>query len=251
MVTKEQMKRSLKRIPDSKDRRDYRLSIVVPFELPLRSSLAKYMTHVEDQTVLGSCTAQTGTSTVECQRRYNKLFDIDLSALFHYYTERMILGTENEDSGAEMRNICEAGKKYGFCPDSMWPYITRNLTKKPPLACFDEALKIKVSRYERLLSAAEIKTCIARGRDCAMLGFPVYSNFFDIGSNGLMKMPGKYDSYEGGHAVTVYSYNPDGMWIRNSWGADWGKNGDFFMPWAFYEKYKKDIDVWRIISVKG
>lgn len=251
-ISRERMKASLLRVRDTKDKRDYKFGIPVPVDLPKRSSLYKYMTHVEDQTVLGSCTAQTGTNTVEAERRYHKFPEVDLSALFHYYTERMILGTEDEDSGASMRNICEAGKTYGFCPDSMWPYKESKLTVKPPKACFDAAKKITVSRYERLRSINEIKACIAKARSCVMLGFPVPTSFFDIGPDGIMPMPNmKKEQWEGGHAVTVYGYTPDGMWIRNSWGPDWGKNGDFFMYWAFYTKYKAEIDAWRIISVKN
>jgi C1A family cysteine protease len=189
---------------------------------------------------------------VEVERRYHKKQELDLSALFHYYTERLILGTEDEDSGAEMRNICQAGKQYGFCPDSMWPYKESKLTVKPSKACFEEALKITVTRYERLMSKDEIKTCIAKGRNCAMLGFPVPTSFFDIGPDGIMPMPNmRKEQWEGGHAVTVFEYTPEGMWIRNSWGPGWGFGGNFFMPWAFYEKYIKDIDVWRLISLKS
>jgi C1A family cysteine protease len=250
MITREQMKSSLKRIKDKRDKRDYRFSITVPAVLPKRSSVFNYLTHIEDQTVLGSCTAQTGTTTIEAECRYHKKDVPDLSPLFHYQTELIISGDFPDDVGAEMRTIGMAGKEYGICSDASWPYIASKLSTRPPQKCFDEAKKVKVASYERLLSEEEIKACIAKARSCAMIGFPVYTSFFDIGSDGIMPMPKKGEYIEGGHAVTAYRYDPDYIWIRNSWGPDWGLNGDFKMPWAFYRKYKADIDVWRIISVK-
>lgn len=250
MITRKQMKASLKRIKDKKDRRDHKFSITIPAYLPKRSSIFPYMTHIEDQTVLGSCTAQTGTTAIEAECRYHKKDIPDLSALFHYQTELMISGDFPNDVGAEMRTIGVAAKQYGICAEASWPYNANKLSTKPPKRCFDEALKVKVASYERLNSQDEIKACISKARSCAMIGFPVPTSFFDIGPDGIMPMPNmRVESWEGGHAVAAYAYTPDGLWIRNSWG-DWGKHGDFFMPWAFYNKYIKEIDAWRIITVR-
>lgn len=253
ILTRDYMKSLLKRKKDSRDDRDYSLSIVSAVALPQSSSVFKFLTHVEDQTVIGSCTAQTGTTTVEAIRKHHKLSEIDVSALFLYWCERLILGLTDEDSGAEMRTICDALLKYGFCLDAMWPYKESKLFVKPPKACFDYAINYRIKRYERLETLDDIKKCIAIARVPVMLGFPVYTSFFDIGSNGIMPMPKKGEYIEGGHAVTVYGYDlkTQMLLIRNSWGGGWGYQGNFFMPIAFYQKYIAEIDTWRITTGMG
>jgi C1A family cysteine protease len=251
MLTREQMKATLKRKKDLFDIRDFPFSITVPIKLPKYSYLVNYIeSKVEDQGSAGSCTGQAGSTAIEMDLKYHKKVDFDLSARFLYYCELVLQG-EIADTGAYMRTICEAGRKFGICPESLCPYDDDKILVKPSDKAFAEATKIKIKTYEKLSLAKEIKACIAKARHPVLVGFPVFSNFFDVGKSGIMPMPGSDDNFEGGHAVVAYGYDEKGIWIRNSWGSSWGKNGNFRMPWEFYGKYLTEIDAYRIISVSA
>ncbi|NJC70946.1 hypothetical protein HC031_14655, partial [Planosporangium thailandense] len=66
-----------------------------------------------------------------------------------------------------------------------------------------------------------------------VIGMPVYQSFMDLRGNVLYNPTS--GSNLGGHAVTVFGYDSQGVWIRNQWGTYWGYNGDAHLSWAFIE----------------
>lgn len=60
------------------------------------------------------------------------------------------------------------------------------------------------------------------------------------------------DQAIGGHAVMRVGYNNQTQLfkIRNSWGASQGKNGDFFVPYAYLTSGNFAADFWVINAVK-
>lgn len=61
-------------------------------------------------------------------------------------------------------------------------------------------------------------------------------------------MPGPKEKFEGGHAVMAVGYDDETerFIVRNSWGADWGQNGYFTMPYEYVENRKLADDFWTI-----
>jgi hypothetical protein len=51
----------------------------------------------------------------------------------------------------------------------------------------------------------------------------------------------------GGHAIAAIGWTPAGLRLRNSWGADWGNEGDCLMPWSFV--LHSVWDVWKAVDV--
>ena len=91
--------------PDTPDMRDYLLAVAPVKALPPSVSLRKQMPPVYDQGQLGSCTANSIGAILELNELKQKERDATTpSRLFIYYNERLMEGTVNEDSGAEIRD---------------------------------------------------------------------------------------------------------------------------------------------------
>ena len=48
-------------------------------------------------------------------------------------------------------------------------------------------------------------------------------------------------SADGGHAIAIVGYTPQGFVIQNSWGPDWGKNGFAFLPYEDFLMHATDV----------
>src|SRR5207244_7489793 len=84
------------------------------------------------------------------------------SRLFLYYTTRVLLGTVNEDSGVDNRTMLKACAKYGWCPESLWPYDISKFTIKPPTNCFSVALRRRITLYQAVAQDLNtMKGCLA------------------------------------------------------------------------------------------
>lgn len=73
------------------------------------------------------------------------------------------------------------------------------------------------------------------------LGIPVYANFYSAGP-GSYYIDGTAGAFYGGHAVAVYRYDANGVWLENSWGTGWGLNGWAELSWSFVEQYAYEAD---------
>jgi C1A family cysteine protease len=121
-------------IPDLPDQRDVRYAAPAAFlvALPHTTDLRSQCPAVYDQGQLGSCTANAIGAAVEFDRLKQKLPDFVPSRLFIYYNERVIEGTANSDSGAQIRDGIKSVASQGVCPETEWPYDISKFTVAPP-----------------------------------------------------------------------------------------------------------------------
>ena len=70
----------------------------------------------------------------------------------------------------------------------------------------------------------------------------------DVAHTGLVPMPGPSDAPVGGHCVVMVGHDDVTQLfiVRNSWGKDWGKDGYFFMPYAYVLNPNLASDFWTI-----
>ena len=88
-------------LPDLPDTRDYLYTAVKPRVRVSKSvDLRSKCSAVEDQGRLGSCTAQALSGNLEFLDNLPDAAYTDVSRLFIYYNERVILKTVDYDSGA-------------------------------------------------------------------------------------------------------------------------------------------------------
>ena len=237
---------------DRLDTRDYKYQVTQKIN-PNFVDLRSHCSPIENQGSLGSCTGQSIAGAIELlNKRGGKPNDV--SRLFIYYYERLILGTVNYDSGAYIRDGIKATNKYGASLESLWPHDIRKFRQEPITEAKNDALNRKVTRYERVNDFNGCVDALSNGYPVVM-GFYVYDSFMskNVARTGIMPYPNtKREKLLGGHAVLLVGYDKrKKVFIaRNSWGTNWGDKGYFYMPFDIV-KPNMSSDYWIIKSVNN
>lgn len=237
---------------DKIDTRDYKYQVTQKVS-PNVVDLRKYCSPIENQGSLGSCTGQAIAGAIELLNKRGGKHN-DVSRLFIYYYERLILGTVNYDSGAYIRDGIKATNKYGASLESLWPHDIRKFRQEPITEAKNDALNRKVTRYERVNDFNGCIDALSNGYPVIM-GFRVYDSFMskNVARTGIMPYPNtKREKLLGGHAVLLVGYDKrKKVFIaRNSWGTNWGDKGYFYMPFDIV-KPNMSSDYWIIKSVNN
>ena len=252
--------RGLGWLRDLPDYRDHDSSFMLARRTPdhVRLDLEPWMPPVYDQYSLGSCTANALAAVVEYDLRKQALPDFMPSRLFIYYNERVLEKTVDQDAGAMIRDGAKSLHKTGVCSETTWPYDIDKFAVLPPIEAYEEAEGTKAVAYQRV-ARRDARQVLAAGVPF-VIGFTVYSNFWSIGSNGVMPMP--EGDVEGGHAVVLCGYDtidrektgdpfPGGLHyrVRNSWGVYAEDEGYFWMPAEYVHNTRLSSDFWIIRTV--
>lgn len=250
--------RSLKSAPyhwvrDKPDSRDY-IYKSIPKAIPQSVDLRPLCTPIEDQGMLGSCTGQAIAGAIEYLNKKSGR-PTDVSRLFIYYYERVILGTVNYDSGAYIRDGIKVVNKNGASLEKFWPYIISRYRTKPNSVSIQDAAKRKVLLYERAVDFDACINALANGYPIT-IGFDVYSSFLSrtTSTTGMMSYPNTAtETLLGGHAVLLVGYNnsTNQFIARNSWGNRWGDRGYFYMPYQVIMNKTMSDDFWVIKTVNN
>lgn len=238
------MKYNLKR--QEKDDRDKIIWAELNKQVPQNVDLRKSMPPVFNQLELGSCTANSSVAYLIFLYNNAKF----LSRLFEYYNARKIEGTVNEDSGASNRDTVKSIRNNGVCEDALMPYDITKFMNSPSIYAIDNARKYTISSYSLLNTLQGIKQALAVNKP-VIIGMDVYESFEgeEIKNSGIMPMPASGEELLGGHSVLVVGYidgkNPTRsskgcLIIRNSWGAEWGNEGYFYMPYEYVKDHTFD-----------
>jgi C1A family cysteine protease len=244
-------------IPDLPDQRDYQYAAPIAAIGPLPSNidLTSECPAIYDQGQLGSCTANAIAGAIQFEQIKQQLAQIFTpSRLFIYYNERVMEGTVNSDSGAQIRDGIKSIGSLGDCPEDMWPYNIANFAEKPSDGCYQTALQHKAILYQRVVrDLIQMKGCLASGYPF-VFGFTVYESFESqqVAQSGHASMPQHGEKVIGGHAVMAVGYDDTNQWfiVRNSWGANWGMQGYFTLPYAYFTSRNLSSDFWTIRIVQ-
>lgn len=238
---------------DKEDKRDY----IYPLSSVKQSKivdLRPLCTPIEDQGNLGSCTGQAIASAIELLNNRNKAYR-DISRLFIYYYERVLMNTVHFDSGAYIRDGIKVCYTNGASLESLWPYDIRRFKTLPSRNAINDALKRKITRYERITNHDGCLDAITNGFP-VIIGFDMYSSFesLQVIRTGIMPYPNvRRERKLGGHAVLLVGYDKSRqVYIaRNSWGRNWGDRGYFYMPFQVIQNNTMSGDFWIIKSVNN
>lgn len=237
---------------DKQDRRDivYALRHTIDANtLPQQVDLRSGCSPVVDQGDLASCTSNAIVSGLREFILINNEGNpfVRLSRLYHYWLERYLEDSVNEDSGATLRDGMKVLAKYGVCRESSHPYDESKFTEAPTSEEIQEGALYRVLGYQRLLSIDDIKHALSNNH-VVVFSMTVYQSFEEgVGKNGIVSLPQLDDRETGGHAMCIVGYDDtllSGCFIvRNSWGTGWGDRGYCYMP---YEMFKYFMDAWTV-----
>lgn len=223
---------------DNKDGNDFRLSgIQGTVELP-SSFCVDQKFPPKNQFSRGSCTSQAQTHHKEEQE------GIPCAARFVMAKTKEYEG--NKNYGATTRNTFKIVKDFGVCEEKFYPepdrsmswdeYIDHNLI---PRSCVEDATKHKSQSYWRVDSLPEpIKQAIFQNKVSVVLSMRWYREFMSTLANGMLSSDFKEENFLTGHAVNCVGWD-DGIGalkIKNSWGANWGVRGYFYLPYSLCPK---------------
>ncbi len=242
--------------PDHPDMRDFLLAVEPIKTLPLEVSLRSKMPPVYDQGQLGSCTANSIGAILEYNEMKQREKDAATpSRLFIYFNERVMEGTADQDSGAEIRDGIKSVAQLGAPPETDWPYDINEFATRPPAEAYNDAMKHQAIRYARVAQTEMgIQNVLASGYPISF-GFTVYESFeSDVDQDGIVPMPQPNEKTLGGHAVVAIGYKPIKGQLyfecRNSWGVDWADHGYFWMPSSYLTSSDLASDFWVIQQVE-
>src|SRR5436190_1254535 len=240
-------------MPDGRDLM-YAAPLEVVTQLPPRVDLRPQCPEVYDQGQLGSCTANAIGAALEFDQLRQKETASTPSRLFIYYNERVMEGSVDSDSGAQIRDGVKSVNQQGAPPETDWQYDIAKFRDKPPQQAYDDASQHLAIQYQRLTQIlAQLKGCLASGFPF-VFGFVVYEGFEsqEVASTGEGQLPQAGEKQLGGHAVLAVGYDEDQQRfiIRNSWGPHWGMQGYFTLPYPYLLQGTLSSDFWTIRSVK-
>lgn len=222
--------------------------------LPAVIDLRPWCPPAMDQGQLGSCTAHGITGVLRFNRIRQGLGDLPLSRLQLYYDERLREGTVDEDAGAEIRDGVDCVNANGVAPEEVWPYDISKFTLRPPPECYDhKGETVAVERRRVAVDPFHIRAALALRRPI-VLGIDVFKGFEsdEAAETGVIPMPKAFETPIGGHCTFLWGYGGNGPTLfdgRNSWGPDWGDDGNYHIHEEYIASPKFASDLWLINSV--
>jgi hypothetical protein len=248
--------------------------LYVPSGKPVGSSatMQAFCSPIEDQLRYGTCTANAvvGAAELILNRfgRFKPVLD-DLSRMFNYWWSGVLESHTGQDIGRQPRTALVAAQQYGLCKESTEPYNGLALTNPPSAAAVAEGAQHRVGRFSRIPTdpnntwntVANVKKALADGVPVTM-AFKVYRWLFDIHGplSSHYLQPGALNPYDpgaqyvGNHEVLIVGFcdTADGtggyFLVRNSWGAQWGDQGYWAMP---YLQSQQAFEFWAVESFDG
>lgn len=204
-----------------------------------RKALLRIPTAVQDQGDLGSCTAHAFGTCLEIL--VGTGLEVSKLALYRDFREFSHPSWVDRDTGALMEPSARALVSRGAGSELLWPYRVQDFRLQPTSEYRTQALDHRVLSFYRAQGVDQAKSALAAGFPIAG-SFDVPSAFSETGVDGLWRDRG--GGPEGGHAVCIYGYDDDMVggvgaapgcfFARNSWGADWGLDGRFMVPYSVY-----------------
>jgi len=238
-------------LPDIKDHRDIMLGRMSAAPPPLIADLGPWMPPTMNQGPIGSCTAHgvSGAARFHIIKR-GTTYDFPMSRLQLYYDSRKSENSVRSDSGAQIRDVIKVLSQRGVGHEDLWPYDTEKWSQEPPAELYDDAAQYKALTYRRVnVDTNSIKLAIASGSP-VIVGISVYESFESgiVERTGVVPMPEHGDKLVGGHCMLAFGYGqkPGYFTVRNSWGEDWGVNGNCYIPDAYLGSSVYGSDYWVI-----
>lgn len=247
-------RRSTKRKPAKRtydalrDTVDFRDQMYVPTLVEVAPAIplprwTRWKVPVLDQGSEGACTG-FGLATVAnylLKRLPSALDRSEVSARMFYEMARRYDEWPGEDyEGSSARGAMKGWHKHGVCARKSWPYDPAKPDTELTHRRAVDAMHRPLGAYFRV----NHRDLVAMHSAITEVGVlyataTVHEGWEEVGRTGIIEFPG---APLGGHAFAIVAYDPDGLWIQNSWGPDWGRRG--FARISYDDWLKNGSDVW-------
>ena len=164
-----------------------------------------------------------------------------------YVWERQHDGTFPSDAGSRLSTTAYIAETIGF-PPLQGAYNPAIYNDVPAQAVQTEAAMWKIKNAVRLTSLDAILESLSMGIP-PHLGILIYESFewFTTMRDGVVPMPGPSEKCLGCHAIVGagHSMAKQIVTIRNSWGAQVGKQGYFDIPIDYFRSSRTFMSAWQ------
>lgn len=213
--------------PSPYDARDYSVCATNIQALPEEFSLDFSNVSIKNQKSVSSCVAHAMSTILE----YHAKNQYKLSTNFIYGIRKQLFSQEGK--GMYLRDACKIATTYG---DPLERDCPGNVEIPEVYTIADNAMgnedtmrtaaEFRTKSYYRCNTINDIKTALYNyGPILASIKW--FRDYKVV--NGVLS-GGKTNDY-GYHAIVIYGYNKQGFLCQNSWGASWGSDGRFILPY--------------------
>ena len=221
--------------------------------LPASVDLRPQCPPVLDQLQLGSCVSNAVAGVLEFLQMKESITAFVASRLYIYYNGRLLEGAVNSDSGLSVQDGIKSVNRYGFPPETDWPYDISQFTVHPPSQAYADANPNRLLEYYSLpqQTLTAFQACLADGFPI-LFGMSVYQSFESeaASTTGIIPMPSPSEQLLGGHCCYLCGYDTSKQWFifRNSWGS-WGDQGNGYLPFGYVLNPQLASDFWTVRMV--
>ena len=200
-------------------------------KVPPEASQVDAFDEITQQGGLGSCVLHGCSVGALFRQRAQGIRAAFLPAILPLYRKCLVSDGRWPDDVGTFAETALAEMARGYAPDAVDPYRDTALLEQTPTGYEQAAAQHRVLNWSAVArDEGQIAWEVFSGS--AVLGsFLLSSTFFDTGVDGLIPVPRVSDRPAGGHLMRVVGYTPRGVWLGNSHGRSFGRNGYGFMPW--------------------
>jgi hypothetical protein len=233
--------------PDTIDFRD-KMYVPTLVEVPTRIELEDYQAYqvpILNQYQEGACTG-FGLATVANYLLRRRKITPDPTPIsprmFYEMAKRYDEWPGKDYQGSSARGAMKGWHKHGVCSAQAWPYTPGSVDRVLTNERASDALRRPLGAYFRV----NHKDLVAMHSALAEVGIlyttsNVHEGWEKTGPDGLIPYKPGF-KIVGGHAFAIVAYNEYGLWLQNSWGETWGKNG--FARISYDDWLANGTDMW-------
>jgi len=149
------------------------------------------------------------------------------------------------DQGAGVDGAVAAAKKWGFCPEEIWPYPAAGspYSTKVPAGAIEAAAPFRLQTHANIKSYDQGFEWMNQGKGPLLIGIDWTTGL--LNNSGEITQSDLRTRLIGGHCVFLWGWAADGrIWLGNSYTVNWGQRGWRLVRPEVVDLWARQGDVW-------
>jgi hypothetical protein len=212
-----------------------------------------------DQKNEGACTGFALAAVINFMRARRRQTGLVSPRMLYELARRYDEWPGEAYEGSSARGAIKGWAKHGVCPRTAWKDHQHGITHMDD-AVIRQAMAVPGGAYYRIrpynvrdMHTALTETGILYATLMVHSGWadpggrkgdaPVTIRYVHGGRPRTLRLPviRRHGSADGGHAVALVGYTPQGLIVQNSWGRDWGAGGFALLPYEDFLMHATDV----------